>query len=176
MEMTNENMRVQIKTRFEQLFPEQAKRLQAISDKMRQSAADGVADYEEELDSIRADLFDTISRRYGKVLGQSDSDDGLAIQLRPEKYKDFVNAREKDIETNMLLLLDGLSRLQDVDKSNKDAVVATIVYGGFSAVTASAIAYITKLITDRAMELLPAAFATVEFCTTTAIVTAVAWL
>ena len=172
MEAINADVRAQLKRRFEQLFPEQAKRLQAISDNMRQATATEKADYEAELDRIRADLFDIIGRKYGKALGKND-DDGLAIQLRPEKYGEFVNARGSDIETKMLLLLDSLSRLQDVDKSNTDAVVATIIYGGLSAVTASAIAYITKLVTDSAMELLPAAFATVEFCTTSTIVTAV---
>lgn len=172
MEAINADVRAQLKRQFEQLFPEQAKRLQAISDNMRQATATEKADYEAELDRIRADLFDIIGRKYGKVLGKND-DDGLAIQLRPEKYGEFVNARGSDIETKMLLLLDSLSRLQDVDKSNTDAVVATIIYGGLSAVTASAIAYITKLVTDSAMELLPAAFATVEFCTTSTIVTAV---
>ncbi len=68
MEAINADVRAQLKRRFEQLFPEQAKRLQAISDNMRQVTAAEKADYEAELDRIRADLFDIIGRKYGKVI------------------------------------------------------------------------------------------------------------
>ena len=68
MEAINADVRAQLKRRFEQLFPEQAKRLQAISDNMRQATATEKADYEAELDRIRADLFDIIGRKYGQVI------------------------------------------------------------------------------------------------------------
>lgn len=68
MEAINADVRAQLKRRFEQLFPEQAKRLQAISDNMLQATATEKADYEAELDRIRADLFDIIGRKYGKVI------------------------------------------------------------------------------------------------------------
>ncbi len=171
--MTNQDIVTQLRQRFERMFPEHARRLQAISDKLAQAAESEAAGYEAELECIRADLLDAICLRYGAALGKSDADKGLAIQLRGEKYKELIGARGSDIETQLLLLLDSLSRLQDVEKGNTEAVVSTILLGGISALTASAIAYITKLVTDSAMELLPAAFATVEFCSTTAIVSAV---
>ncbi len=163
---------LQIKKKFEEMFPNYASRLEAATQQMNNETLEDTLKVEADIEAIQKEMIDRIVSDVKKV-SNNDITEGFAIQLSLDKYNDLINAKGDSIETQLLRLMDSLERLKDIDKSDSEAITATILGGGLSAITAAGITYFAHCITAQEV-LLPAAFGAVEFCTPAVIVGAVA--
>ncbi len=167
---------------FVKLFPEQTPRLDALYIKYANASEKEVLQIEKEMELIQQEMLDEIVQKVRLSLIQSENskgkslkneqDEGLAFQLKQELYNELIRASGDSIETKIVKLMDALQRLNNVDKSDAEAVLATIISGGFTSITVTGIMYLIKCLT-AGDELLPAAFAAVQVCTPELIINAV---
>lgn len=167
---------------FAQIFPEQVARLDALYEKFVGASEKEVLQIEKDIALIQQKMIDEMVQDVRKSLTQNmgnnntylknNPDEGLAFQLKQEIYNELVNASGDNIETKIVKLMDALQRLNNVDKSDAEAVLTTLISGGFSAITVTGIMYLIKCLA-AGDEFLPAAFAAVQFCTPELIINAV---
>lgn len=137
----------QLQGKFREVFPEYDQLLsQAQTDEEISRIRDQIICGLKE--KIRKDL-----RKTGKAIDLSNQeDDGLAIQLRPEKYKELIDARGGDIETKLLLLLDEFSRMKDLDDRSGEKLLYMLAQGGMLMATAYAIKSLFQSVCECATE------------------------
>ncbi len=143
----------QLKQGFEKLFPAYAARLKALCKHQEMKTQAEITETEEKIEAIQKELLDRIAadlRSFLEKNGEREKDllrdeenEGMAIQLRPEKYEELIHAKGDEIETQILKLMDEMQRLKDLETGDAEAITAAILAGGLSAITAAGIVYLT---------------------------------
>ncbi|MGN0141196.1 MAG: hypothetical protein ACI4AD_03150 [Roseburia sp.] len=137
--MENEKMK-RLKNKFAELFAEYDKKL-------------GQAKTDVEIEQIRIQIIEEQRQKIRENLKaegkehflREDEQDGLAIQLRPEEYKELVDAKGGDIETKIILLLDEFARMKDLKDGDAELLVYMLAEAGMLAVTC----YVIKALFDK---------------------------
>lgn len=134
MNETDRNLKAEhLRNKFRKLYPEYDHILS------RAKTDDEISRIREQIVLEQKKKIEKSLKERGIKSNLKEAEEGLAIQLRPEKYQELIEARGSNIETKLLVLLDEFSRMKDLDDKSGEKFIYMLAQGGLLMATAYAI-------------------------------------